>query len=502
VDRRIEDTLFERAREIPEKTAVLDHDRSLTYSSLAEGALALARRLEGAGVGPGDRVAIYLEKSLESVTAMYGAWTSGGIVVPVNEGLHSRQVEHILRHSGSAVLVTESAVIARLQPKSVGSTRVLCLDVAADEPLGSVGTVRALCAGNEPAAILYTSGSTGLPKGILISHNNLLAGARIVSQYLAIRPDERILSVLPFSFDYGLNQLLTAVHTGALLALQRSHLPADICRALERYEITAMAAVPPLWNQLMQGYSPLPKMQPAPKLRYITNSGGVFPPGLVARYRALLPDTRIYLMYGLSEAFRSTYLPPEEIDRRPGSMGMPIPETEIHLFDERGYECAPGDVGELVHRGPTVALGYWNDPEATAAVFRPSPFGPPGSNEKVVYSGDLVRKDADGYLYFVGRRDQLIKSLGYRVSPDEVEATLTASGLISEVIVWGAPDEVAGQAIVAHVVPRSPETFSESDLLAYCRREMPRYMVPRNILVHSALPRTASGKLDRKSLAQ
>ena len=260
-----------------------------------------------------------------------------------------------------------------------------------------------------------------------------------------------------------------------------------------------MAAVPPLWIQLMEGRSPFPR-QAFPALRYITSSGGVFPVELVRRYRAHLPHVRIYLMYGLSEAFRSTFLPPEEIDRRPGSMGRAMPETELLVLDAQGAACAPGEVGELVHRGPTVALGYWRDPEATRAVFRPDPEAP-GSGGTVVYSGDLVRRDADGFFSFVGRRDQLIKTQGYRVSPDEVEELLLESGLLSEVAVCGKPDRGAGTLLVADVVPRAPGRYSDRELRAWCRREMPSYMVPAEVRVHAALPRTPSGKLDRKALA-
>jgi acyl-CoA synthetase (AMP-forming)/AMP-acid ligase II len=296
-----------------------------------------------------------------------------------------------------------------------------------------------------------------------------------------------------------LNQLLTSVGKGATLFLQRSHFPPDICRALQKHQITAMAAVPPLWIQLMQGYSPFPTM-PFPSLRYITNSGGVFPVELVRRYRAQLPHTRIVLMYGLSEAFRSAYLPPDQIDLRPGSMGRAIPETDLYVLDEEGRECAPGQVGELVHRGPTVALGYWEDPEATRGVFRPNPLTPGNSDERVVYSGDLVKKDEEGYLYFVSRRDQMIKSQGFRVSPEEVEEGIFASGMVSEAAVCGEPDPVSGAIIIAHVVPKDRDAFNTRELLSYCQREMPSYMVPRMVHLHDALPRTTSGKLDRKAL--
>jgi acyl-CoA synthetase (AMP-forming)/AMP-acid ligase II len=264
--------------------------------------------------------------------------------------------------------------------------------------------------------------------------------------------------------------------------------------------VTGLAAVPPLWIQLMDDHSPFPQRS-FPRLRYITSSGGVFPAPLVDRYRKALPHASIYLMYGLSEAFRSTYLPPAELGRRPSSIGRAIPETELHVLDEQGRECAPGEIGELVHRGPTVALGYWNDPDATARVFRPCPFPGARAGERVVFSGDLVERDDEGYLFFIGRRDQLLKVWGHRVSAEEVEAAVFDSGAVSEVAARGVPDPVAGQAIVVHVVPRRPETFSPDDLLAWCRREMPPYLVPKTVVVHDALPRTASGKLDRKWLA-
>ena len=494
---RIEAPLLERADRSTHVAAIVDGDRTCSYGELATRARGLAVELLRRGLEPGDRVAIYLDKTTASVVALYATWLAGGVAVPVNEGLRSRQVEHIVRHSGSRLVVSAARKLARLDPAALAEADV----VDAEQPVDDHGWRPPIVRGGvEPAAILYTSGSTGRPKGILISHANLLAGARIVTRYLGIRGDERIISILPFSFDYGLNQLLTSVGAGATLYLQRSHAPVDILDSLERYAITGMAGVPPLWMQLLGHTSPL-LSRPWPHLRYVTNSGGALPMELVARWRRAMPSTQIYLMYGLSEAFRSTYLPPEEVERRPGSIGRAIPETEIYVVDDCGRACQRGEVGELVHVGPTVALGYWRDPEATTAVFRAHPFAPDGSSDRVVYSGDLVRADEDGYLYFAGRRDALLKCQGYRVSAEEVEELLHASGVIAEVAVRGVPDPVAGQVIVAHVVPRDASVFSEHELLAFCRREMPSYMVPRAVHVHASLPRTASGKLDRKSLA-
>jgi amino acid adenylation domain-containing protein len=489
--RRIEDGLWASAARVGEKAAVVEGERVLSHAAFAAAARGLAATLIERGLTTGDRVSIFLDKTLEAAVAMYGVWAAGGIAVPVNEGLRSAQVRHIVEDSGSRFFISHPRKLAALDADTV---QIPTLEV---DLTSTAAPISGLPGGDEPAVILYTSGSTGRPKGILISHATLLAGARIVIRYLELREDERLLSVLPFSFDYGLNQLLTAVQQGATLYLQRSPLPADICRSLQRHEITGLAAVPTLWIQLMQRHSPFGKLA-FPQLRYITNSGGAFPVELVKQYREHLPHVRIYLMYGLSEAFRSTYLPPEEVDRRPSSMGKAIPETEILVIDE-GKECGPGQAGELVHAGPTVALGYWNRPQETAAAYRPHPLRP-DSAERVVYSGDLVRRDEEGFLYFVGRRDQQIKSHGFRISPEDVEETLQASGLVAEVVVRGVPDELAGTAIVAHVVPRAPDTFTPEALAAYCEKVMPRYMLPKKIEVHASFPRTSSGKLDRKAV--
>jgi len=500
---RIEDSLLRWRADTSPAGGLVDGaggERRLEHGQVARWALRFAHELACNGVEPGDRVAIYLDHVAEAAVAIHGAWIAGALAVPVNQSLKSAQVAHILRHSGSRVLVSAPHKLAQLEPPTLAGVATLavpdCETLAGEERAEILQ--RTLPGGDAPAAILYTSGSTGRPKGILFSHANLRAGARIVAGYLDVRHDERILSVLPFSFDYGLNQLLTAVHCGCTLVLQRSHFPADVLRSLAQQRITALAGVPPFWIQLMRGG---PHRLELPHLRYITNSGGTLPVELMHRYREQLPHVRIHLMYGLSEAFRSTSLPPEELEQRPDSIGKAIPENEVLVLDARNAPCAPGDQGELVHRGPTVTLGYWNDPEATARVFRPDP-DDPSSGRTVVYSGDIVRCDEEGFFYFVGRRDQLIKSYGYRVSPDEVEEVIHDSKLVAEVAVHGRPDEVSGAAIVAHVIPADPRAFATSTLLDYCRARMPAYMVPRVVEVHDVLPRTPSGKIDRGALSR
>jgi acyl-CoA ligase (AMP-forming) (exosortase A-associated) len=351
------------------------------------------------------------------------------------------------------------------------------------------------------AAILYTSGSTGKPKGVMLSHANVMAGSSIVSTYLGITSTERILAVLPFSFDAGMNQLMTAFQQGGTIVLINFTFAREVVQMLLKERITGLAGVPTLWSLLAQPNSTLQK-QPMTDLRYITNTGGAMPQAVLKVLRQALPTTKVFLMYGLTEAFRSTYLPPEELDRRPTSMGKAIPDTEILVLNEHGKVCAPGEVGELVHRGPTVSLGYWNRPEDTARALRPNPILPPemGDCEKVCYSGDLVKTDDEGFLYFLGRRDTMIKSSGFRISPTEVEEVLFQTGKLQAAAVIGIPDEVLGQVIKAFVVAKDGVPLDADALLGICGEKMPRYMVPKFIEVLSEMPKTSSGKVDYPAL--
>jgi acyl-CoA synthetase (AMP-forming)/AMP-acid ligase II len=293
--------------------------------------------------------------------------------------------------------------------------------------------------------------------------------------------------------------LTTAFVVGASVVLLEYLLPRDVVAALARHRITGLAAVPPLWNQLARLAWPA---EAAESLRYITNSGGAMPRPTTAALRAALPQTRVYLMYGLTEAFRSTYLPPDQVDVRPDSIGRAIPNTEIMVVREDGTECAPGEPGELVHRGALVGLGYWNDPEKTAERYRPAPGQPPElpNPEIAVWSGDQVRCDAEGYLYFVSRKDEMIKTSGYRVSPTEIEEVVYATGLVAQAAALGVPHPIIGQAVVVVVQPSQAPLDVEA-VLAHCRRELPTFMVPALVLAREELPRNQNGKIDRKALA-
>lgn len=504
-------------RKHPDKEALVHGDQRLTYSEVSQRVAAFASSLRSKGIKRCERVGIYLDASIPQVISIFGISRSEGAFVPINSLLHPEQVMHIARDCGMKALVTTPSKAAALSGilADIPSLQFLVLlgdEVPANLVVPSYNfeefcTTAVPDSWNEAsiekdlAAILYTSGSTGKAKGVMLSHANVVAGSRIVSMYLEITEKERILAVLPFSFDAGMNQLMTAFEKGGTLVLINFTFAREIVQVLFRESITGLAGVPTLWSLLAQANSSLGKQQ-LPHLRYITNTGGAMPQPVLRVLRDTLPSTKIFLMYGLTEAFRSTYLSPEELDRRPTSMGRAIPDTEIIVVDESGRLCKPGEIGELVHRGPTVSLGYWNRPEDTARVLRDNPLLPAemGACEKVCYSGDLVKMDEEGFLYFIGRRDTMIKSSGFRISPTEVEEILFQTGKLRGAAVIGIPDEMLGQVIKAFVVPRDGQPLDSEGLLAICAEKMPRYMVPKFIDVLDEIPKTSSGKVDYPAL--
>ncbi len=473
------------------RIALISGDASLTYAALRREVEALAERLVAAGVSPGDRVAILLPKSLGECVAIFAISRAGATFVPIHPSLRPRQVRHIVEDCGATTLITDPASHAKL---------AAAMDLPAGETAGSeLSIVRLDPVASEPppdlAAILYTSGSTGLPKGVMLSHDNLLAGTRIVRTYLRITPDERILSVLPFAFDYGLNQLLTCVEQGACLILLEFRFGDEVVRAVERHRVTGLAGVPTLWTLLTRAAPRLAKADLS-SLRYLTNSGGAVPLATLQRLRDALPRTDIVLMYGLTEAFRSTWLPPDEFGLRPGCIGRAIPETEIFAVTEDGRRTRPGEPGILMHRGPTVSLGYWNRPDDTRRVLVPDPSD--SSAPPVCRSGDIVIEEADGTFTFVGRADAMIKSSGFRISPTEVEEALMETGALRTVAVIGLPDAALGQRIVAVAVP--VEGGDPGTALRAVRAILPAHMVPAAIETVDALPTTPNGKVDYKRL--
>jgi amino acid adenylation domain-containing protein len=482
--------LLETGDRNADRVAIIDHDRTTDYSSLTARSLGFGQALQRMGVEPGDRVAVMLHRGADAAAAFFGVLAVAGVAVMLNESLRPRQIEYIVGHAGAKLLLTSDKIIGRLPRKLTGDASMV--DVALIPPEGDLEMVPRV--GHDLAHIIYTSGSTGLPKGVAISHANLWAGMQAVVNYLGVRDEDRVASLLPFSFDYGLNQLLCSAATGAALVVEGSPIPQRIIQTLRTQSVTVLPAVPPLWLQLL-GVEAF-RAEQLKALRLMTHTGGRLPTEAVRKLRTCQPQADLVLMYGLTEAFRSTYLPPEHVDRKPGSIGRAIPGAEILVLSDDLTPCKPGETGTLAHRGPTVALGYWNDPEATACVFRPNPLRPPGTPdvERIVFSGDLVYRDDDGDLFFVGREDGLIKTLGYRVSPDEVVDVLYASGEIVEAVVASEPDELRGARIVAYVV--LAEHGALERLTAFAARELPRYMQPSRIEVRAALGRTSSGKHD------
>lgn len=507
------------ARRFPEKEALVHYGERLTYADVMKQISRLAHGLCEMESGRGERIGVYLDPSIPQVISFFGISKAGGVFVPINQLLLPKQVTHIANDCQMKGLITNSEKLRLLLPvlKEMKALEFLIVvgktsDIPPYIPVPiyffedlvqnpETQGCPDVCIEKDLAAILYTSGSTGKPKGVMISHAQVLAGSSIVSTYLNLTEKDRILAVLPFSFDAGLNQAMTALQQGGTLVLMTFVFARDIVKMLLNERITGLAGVPTLWSLLAQTKSGLQKTQ-LPGLRYITNTGGAMPQTVLSTLRKALPETKIFLMYGLTEAFRSTYLPPEELDRRPTSMGKAIPNTEILVINERGEPCRPGEIGELVHRGPTVSMGYWGNPALTASVLRPHPFFPAEQcgQEKVCYSGDLVKRDEEGFLYFVGRRDGMIKSAGFRISRTEIEEALYQSGWVSEAAVIGMPDQVLGQVIKAFVVVKEGVTVVADDLLAFCASKLPRYMVPKFLEFLDELPKTPNGKIDYTSL--
>lgn len=490
---------LERSATLGNKTAIIDGSRSLSYAAFRRQMEAVAGQLAAAGLQRGSRVCILLPKCLEECVAIYATSRADCVFVPINSQLKAAQITHILTDCGAEALITRTDQLERVEA-SAHALRGLKTVILVDQPDHGAASAPPPCAiGEDLAAILYTSGSTGSPKGVMVSHRNLLAGSRIVRRYLGIGPEERILSLLPFSFDYGLNQLITAVDEGAVLVLLNFRFGDEIVRAIETHEITGLAGVPTIWAILTRA-SPLFSRKRLSSLRYVTNSGGAVPSATVRRLRDLQPDVQVFLMYGLTEAFRSTYLPPSEVDTRPQSIGKAIPECEVFAVTADGRRAGPGETGILVHRGPTVSLGYWNRPDDTARVLRPHPFRSAAEGgETVCYSGDLVTLDADGFFYFVGRNDAMIKSAGHRISPTDVEEVLMASGQLRQVAVIGLPDAWTGQKVHAVGVAANGAVDAGA-LLARAGASLPSYMVPADLEIVDSLPTTPNGKVDYKLL--
>ena len=471
----------------PQAIALEDRGGTMTYAEVEDAVARMAGWLTGLGLAPGARVASWLPKTRDACLLPLAAPRAGLIHVPINPVLKRAQVSHILADSEAIVLVSQASRMASLAPGDVPDGVATFDGAGAGAPMPRSGA--------DPdtlAAILYTSGSTGRPKGVMLSHANLWLGAISVAHYLKLAPDDRVLGVLPLSFDYGQNQLLSTWAAGGRV-IPLDYLTArDVVKAVERHDVTTLAGVPPLWVQVLEAEWG----ETAAKLKRLTNSGGALTPRLVRALRARFPQADLYPMYGLTEAFRSTFLAPELVDLNPDAIGSAIPFAEVMVVRETGERAAAGEPGELVHAGPLVARGYWRDPERTALRFRPAPAWSDYGGT-AVWSGDTAVLGDDGLLRFVGRDDEMIKSAGNRISPTEIEEAVMAGGEVAEAAAFGVPDPRLGQTIV--VVVRG-DAGREDALRARLRRDLPSFMQPGRYEWRDALPRNANGTLDRSGL--
>ena len=470
--------------------ALIERARTWTFAEVEAAVASVAGWLQATGLEPGARVATWLPKTALACVMPLAAVRAGGVHVPINPGLRRAQVAHILADSGAALLVTQGARAGTLEGGDVPEGCRVVEDEAV--PLAAAGPGRSACDPAGLAAILYTSGSTGRPKGVMLSHANLWLGAVSVAHYLRLAPTDRVLGVLPLSFDYGQNQLFSTWYAGAAVAPLDYLSARDVVKAVERVDATTLAGVPPLWVQLLEADWPA---ETAARLKRLTNSGGALTERLVRGLRARFPRAELVAMYGLTEAFRSTWLDPALIDAHPDAMGRAIPFAEVAVVRPDGSR-AIGEPGELVHAGPLVAQGYWRDPERTAVRFRPAPDWM-ASGGMAVWSGDTVIEGADGLLRFVGRDDEMIKSAGNRISPLEVEEAVVAGGEAREAVAVGVPDPRNGQAIV---VVLAGDPAREGDLRARLRGVLPSFMQPMRYEWREHLPRNANGKLDRAAI--
>ena len=491
----------------PDKEAVFEGDESLTFAQMHQQALATALVLRDLGVEKGDRIGICMNKTLDQVSAILGTMYANAIFVPILPKLKRSNIAHIISDSGMKAMITDSSRLAEVK-EFAEQVKIIIGHGEMAEDFVSLPYMRKHfkdaqsvfnCIGYDTSAIIYSSGSTGRPKGIVISHRNLFDGARIVADYLHTSAEDRITGVLSFNFDYGLNQLWQTIDKGASLYLHDLVLPNDLFELVSSKKLTALPVMPVILTNMFNPrfYTPNDSHNFS-ALRYICSSGGRVTQKMLDSLRGVFPKSDIVLMYGLTEAFRSTYLPPDQVDQRPTSIGKGIPDSRMIVLDEDGQPCPPGKPGQLVHRGGCISKGYWNDPEKTAERFREIPMFP---GEMVVFSGDLVKTDDEGYLYFLARMDDMIKTHGYRVSPTEIEEEALTHERITAAVVFGVPNEEIGEDIVIAYSTDDQEPVPQSVLTQHLKDLLPRYMVPKYYAHMANMPSTGNeGKIDRISV--
>lgn len=512
---QIEEFLEHNAERTPEKTALICGPHHLTYAALETRSNQLAHVLLSNGLCRWDRVVVYAPNCLETALAVFAVLKAGGVFVLVNPTTKREKLTYILNNCRATALIT----VDRLLPTVLGATsetpylRVVLAGGTKPDQLPPPREGRcwlsleaaSQCQPSQPcarknidvdlAALIYTSGSTGRPKGVMMTHSNIVSAMTSITTYLENTSNDVILNVLPLSFDYGLYQLLMACKIGGTLVLEQSFTyPYATLETLVRERVTGFPIVPTICSILLQMELSTYRF---PHLRYITNTAAALPVEHIRKLRRAFPEVKIYSMYGLTECKRVSYLPPAQIDIRPGSVGRGMPNEEVYIVDEQNQRLPPNVVGELVVRGANVMKGYWELPEETDRVLKPGPF----PNEKVLYTGDLFRADEDGYLYFVGRKDDIIKTRGEKVSPREVEDVLSAHPKVAEAAVIGVPDDTLGNAICAFVTLKPGAATDERELLGFCADRLEDFMVPKFVQIRAALPKSSNGKIAKRELS-
>jgi amino acid adenylation domain-containing protein len=488
---RVENFLLDSAKRFPGKPALVAGSARLTYAELAARAAGLAAELKRQGVQRGDRVVVFLQNSPEAVISIFGTLMAGGVFSVVNPSTKADKLAYILNNCTAKALITEPRLAAVATQAKAEAPAVAAM-ITTPFSFPDAAAPRFAGIDLDVAMIVYTSGSTGFPKGVTMTHANIVAAATSITTYLENTADDIVLSVLPLAFDYGLYQALMCAKVGATLILEKSFaFPQVILQKLKTERATGFPLVPTMAALLLQMKDLVPGM--FPDLRYITNTAAALPAAHILRLRELFPTTKLFSMYGLTECKRCTYLPPAELDRRPGSVGIAIPGTEAYVVNEGGERAQPGEVGELVIRGAHVMKGYWADEAATNRALKQGPF----PWEKVLHTGDLFRTDEEGFLYFVGRKDDIIKTRGEKVSPKEVENVIYEIAGVREVCVIGVPDAILGQALKAIV---AADGVTEADIIRHCRARLEDFMVPAMVEFRGQLPKSENGKIARKEL--
>jgi amino acid adenylation domain-containing protein len=508
MSRSIPRFLSDIAERLPDKIGIVSKARSATFSQIHHEALVTAECLREIGVTPGDRVGICMEKTLDQVSIILGVLFANAVVVPILPRLKPHNIRHIIENSGMVALVTDSDRMNEVV-EFADITKLIIGHGDLDRDWPNLPYLRRFVQphmffdriGADNAAVIYSSGSTGRPKGILISHRNLADGTDIVAEYLGTNEEDRIGCVLSFNFDYGMNQIWQTIRKGATLYLHNLALPNDLFALLAAEKITALPVMPVIITKMFDKRLKLATVSnDFSALRYVCSTGGRLSDEMLHDLKTTFPSAKVYSMFGLTEAFRSTYLEPSKIDSHPTSIGKAIPDCQVLVLDEKGEECPPNVVGELVHRGATVTKGYWRDPENTAKVFRTHPRFP---GETLVFSGDKVRRDEEGYLYFVARGDEMIKTKGFRVSPTEVEAEITRHPEIVDAVAFAVPNIAIGEDVACAYTTVTRQPLPEQILKQYLKTHLPNHMVPAYLIHFEGFPITGNaGKLDRKTIKQ